>query len=51
MARKAKKSKKSKKTTRKGSPSQIAAVRKEYNTVKRAYKLIGNKLGKLTGIK
>ena len=58
MARKAKKSrkttKKSRKTTKKirrGSPSQIAAVRKDYETFKRAYKRVGSQLGRLTGVR
>jgi len=50
-SRKAKKSRKVTKKTRRGTPSQISAVRKDYETIKRAYKRVGAQLGKLTGIR
>lgn len=39
-----------KKTTKKASSPKVAQLRKEYNVVKRAYKEIGRKLGRATGV-
>lgn len=42
---------KTKKTHKKGTPAQIKAARKDYAVAKRDYRIAGNKLGRLTGIK
>ena len=42
---------KTKKTHKKGTPAQIRQARKVYEGAKRDYRIAGNKLGRLTGIK
>jgi hypothetical protein len=42
---------KTKKTHKKGTPAQIKAARKDYDAAKRGYRIAGNKLGRLTGVR